>query len=135
MAATAARNAQMKEASPVSYKMGAVKIYKGTLVSLRSDGYAYPSRSGTSTDVFIGVADETVDNSAGSAGDKEILVRKTGTFVFAKGTAVIADVGIACYASADDTVTLTSTNNQLVGYACGLESSAALRVRIDLAAK
>jgi hypothetical protein len=135
MAATAKVDSQRKDSDLISYKMGAVKIYKGTLVVVRADGYAYPARNSTATDVFIGVAYETVDNSAGAAGDKEVLVQTTGTFVFAKTTAVIADVGLAHYASDDQTIYQTSANNQLVGYAVGLEDTGHLRIRIDTAVK
>ena len=134
-AATAPRDAQRKESDDVSFPMGAVKIWKGTLVSVRADGYLYPARSGTATDVFKGVAEETIDNSGGAAGAKECRVRKTGSFVFAKTAAVIADVGIAFYASDDQTLTATAANNQLVGYAENLISSSLLRIRIDNAVK
>jgi predicted RecA/RadA family phage recombinase len=136
MAATAARNAKRKDSDLVLYKIGAVKIYKGTLVSIQvADGYAYPARNGTATDIFIGVAHETVDNSAGSAGDKSLLVEKKGTYEFPKSTAVITDLGKPVYASDDQTLTLTSTNAQLVGYPVELIDSATLRIIIDAAVK
>lgn len=134
-AATSSRDGQRKAGDIAFYKLGAVKVYKETLLSLRSDGYAYPARSGTVGDIFIGVAVETVDNSAGSAGDKGVRVYKSGTFVFAKATAVIADLIAPMYASDDSTLTATTTNNQLVGYPVDLIDSATLRIRIDSAVK
>jgi len=123
------------EGEIVSYLMGAVKIPKGTLVSLRvADGYAYRSRAGTATDLFVGVAYETVDNSGGSAGDTHIRVQKTGIFEFAKASAVQADVGVAMYASDNETLTATATSNQLVGYPTALISASKLALRIDRAA-
>lgn len=136
MAATAARDSKRKAPDLVSYQMGVIKIYKGTMVSVRTDGYVYPARSGTSTDNFVGVAHETVDNTAGAAGDKRIRLEKEGTFVFLKATAAITDISVAMYASDDQTLTATSTNNQLVGYACDLDdpagvvSTTTLRVRL-----
>jgi hypothetical protein len=135
-ASTAAREDSRKDGELVSYSIGAVKINKGTFVSLRAaDGYVYPSRSGTSTDIFVGVAYETVDNSGGSAGATTIRVWKRGTFNFAKASAVQTDLVSPMYAADDQTMTATSTNNQLVGYPVGLVDSATLKVRIDLAAK
>lgn len=133
-AATAVIDSQMKEADIVSYFMGAVKIFKGTLVSVRADGYLYPSRSGTAGDVFAGVAGGTVDNSAGAAGATRILVWKRGTFVFTKATAVQTDVGVPFYASDDNTLTATTTNNQKVGVGVELIDSSHVRIRIDTAA-
>jgi hypothetical protein len=135
MAATAARDAKRKEADVISFKLGAVKVYKGAMGSKRADGYVYPSRSGTATDVFVGVFEETIDNSGGAAGDKSALVRRTGRYQFAKTSAVIADLAAAVYASDDITLTATSTNNQLVGYPTALIDSSTLEIDIALAVK
>jgi hypothetical protein len=56
------------------------KIYKGSLVSIDATGYAIASTDVAGTK-FVGVAYETVDNSAvGSAdGDLWIRVHRTGT--------------------------------------------------------
>lgn len=133
-ASTAAREARKKPGLLESYAMGAVKINKGTLVSLRAtDGFLYPARSGAATDQFVGVAYEGADNSAGMAGAVAIRVEKSGSYVVAKVSAVQTDLGGAFYASDDQTVTATPTNNQLVGYACELIDGANLRVRIDRA--
>jgi hypothetical protein len=136
-AATAVRDMKRKESDVVSYGMGIIKIWKGTLVSLRTDGYIYPSRSGTSTDIFVGVAYETKDNTAGAAGDKALRVHKVGTFSFVKATPAVTDNGVLFYASDDSTLTATSTNNQAVGvgvYDSDLPSGL-LRVRIDNSVK
>src|SRR5689334_4250219 len=99
MAATAAREAAKKEGAIQNYLMGAVKIWKGTLVSSRTgDGDAYPSRSGTSTDKFLGVAFESVDNSGGAAGDKSCRLYKEGSFVFSMTSPAQTDIGAAVYA-------------------------------------
>jgi|SRR5581483_671372 len=132
-ALAAAYEAKKKIAQRELYQMGAVKIWKGALVSIRTDGYLYPARSGTSTDIFVGVAYESKDNSAGVAGALSMLVEKSGSFVYGKAAAAITDIGTAFYASDDNNVTATSTNNQLVGYATYLESTTTLRIRIDRA--
>ncbi len=132
MAATAARDSQYKSGDIVSVPVGAAKIYKGTLVSVRvADGYAYPARSGTATDIFMGEAVETVDNSAGSGGEKNIKVRRRGSIVVVCSGFAQTDLGAIVYASDDQTVTKTSTNNQKVGKVS--EFISATSVRIDLA--
>ncbi|HOP81046.1 MAG TPA: hypothetical protein PLZ21_10825, partial [Armatimonadota bacterium] len=76
-ATTTARESKRKDGKLISLKMSNVKIPKGALVSINAAGYATNS-SDTAGETFAGVAYETVDNSAGSAGDKEIRVETTG---------------------------------------------------------
>lgn len=134
-AATVGRDPLRKESDVVAYKMGIIKVYQGTLVSVRADGYLYPARSGTATDIFVGVAEETKDNTAGAVGDISCKVKKKGSFVFAKASAVIADMGDPMYASTDQDLTATSTNNQLVGTVCDLIDASTVRLFIDTAVK
>lgn len=115
----------------VSYPMGAATtIYKGALVSVRSTGFAHPARSGTASDVFVGVAVETVANP-GAAGERRIRVLKRGTFVYTGTGFSQASVGLAFYAADDNILTTTATNNQLVGYCVEFISSTLIRIRID----
>jgi hypothetical protein len=132
-AATAAREAKRKAGEQQSYLVGATKIWKGTLVSARTDGYAYAARSGTTTDIFLGVAYESVDNSGGSAGDKRCIVDKEGSYEFTLSGAAITDIGSAVYALYDNEVTKTATYNQLVGYITELTGTDLVRVRINRA--
>jgi len=127
---------QAKEGNLIAYPVGAnVIIYKGALVSVRNNGYAYPARSGVSTDQFVGVAYETVNNSGGSDGAKVVRVLKRGTFVYNGTGFTQASVGAAFYALDDNTLTTTATNNQLVGYGVEYISSTKLRIRIDNAVR
>lgn len=96
MALTADRDTQRKDGNVESYPMGAVKIYKGDLVMINSSGYAIPGAD-TASCVFVGVAREQVDNSAGAAGDKNIEVWRKGAFLFAIAAATIASVGLVVY--------------------------------------
>lgn len=135
-AATAPREAAKKAGEIISYPLAAAtKIYKGTLVFVTAAGYAIPARTGTATDVFVGVAAETQDNTAGAAGALSLLVEKTGTFVLGKATAAQTDVGIAFYAADDNNVTATSTGAQLVGYGVAPVTASTLRIRINPAVK
>lgn len=130
---TGPREAARKEGKRKSYKQGAVNINKGTLVFVRTaDGFAYQARTNANTtDVFVGVAYETVNNVGGVAGAKSILVEKSGTFVFLLATTQVS-VGQPVYASDDQTLTLaSSTSVVLVGYIDEIIDSATVRIRID----
>lgn len=142
MAATAARDAKRKEGLRVSYQLPATgsTVYKGTLTSVRiADGCAYPARSGTSTDIFVGVAEETKSSngtgggSFAGAGGVSVHVLKTGVYSFIGSGFAQTDVGAQVYASDDQTVTKTATNNQFVGYVEEVISATEVLVRIDRA--
>lgn len=89
-------------------------IYEGAAVGENGSGYSRPLVAG---DVFQGFAIETADNSAGSAGDIDVVVKTQGKILLS-----IASIGItandraAVYASDDDTFTLTATSNSLIGF-------------------
>jgi hypothetical protein len=118
-----------------------VKILKGSLVAVNVSGYLVPIAHGTANLKFVGVANETVDNSAGSAGDKSLNVTKTGSFVMkaASGfTPALADLGKEVYANTDWEVQVSTsglTNLYKVGTIVSTETTstgaAGVRVRID----
>lgn len=135
-ASTGPREAQKKDSLVQYYLMGQVLINKGTQVVLQSDGYLYPLRTPSTvsaSDIFVGIAYETLDNSAGTAGGTGIRVYKTGSHVMNMTSPVQANVGQALYGVDDQTVSTTSTNAVLVGYATNLDGSATIRMRIDRA--
>jgi hypothetical protein len=124
----------------VSYKLSNVKVYKGALVGVNSSGYLVPMAHGTASLKFVGVANETVDNSTGSAGDKSVNVTKNGSFVMkAVGgyTPAIADLGKEVYANTDYEVQIATaglTNQYKVGTIVNVESTSTgasgVRIRI-----
>lgn len=135
-ALTGAYDPQDKPGALVRYRVGAnAVVYRGALVSVRSDGFAYPSRSGTASDVFVGVAFETVDNTGGAAGARSVRVCKNGTYVYNGSGFTQASVGQAMYVADDNTLTTTATNNQLVGYVVEVLSATQARIRIDSAVR
>lgn len=91
----------------------AVKIYNGSLVSIDSSGNARPARA-TSTDTVVGRATDTVDNTAGSAGDLNVEVEQ-GVFAWENSSSsdeiAADDVGKICYVVNDQTVALTSSSS------------------------
>lgn len=122
-----------------SFKVAAVNIYKGAMVGIAMEttsgipdtGYVTNLIVGnTNPYMFVGIAEETVDNSAGSAGDKEIQVRMDGVFRFSKATAVQADIGRQWSVSDNQTVQAPATKAALVGVAVGLPDSSHLDIRI-----
>lgn len=125
----------------VAYKQSNIKIYKGALVAVNSSGYAIPIAHGTASLKFVGVANETIDNASGAAGDKSINVTKSGSFVFkavSGFTPAIADIGKEVYANTDWEVQIATaglTNQYKVGTIVALENTstgaAGLRVRVD----
>lgn len=132
-AATSAREAKRKDGELISYKMNNVLIPKGALVSINAAGFA-ANATDAAGETFAGVAYETVDNSAGTAGDKEIRVCATGTFVFVDGggNGAVTDVGVQFNIVDNQTVTDAATTNSLKAGAC-VESIDAntVRLRID----
>ena len=116
----------------LSFLQGAENIYEGALVAINAAGYAVNAGDDANT-VVVGVADETVDNSGGSAGDTSIKVRRTGVFTFvAAWSAAQSDVNTLVYASDNQSVDLvgTTTNDVLVGRIVEVLSSS--KVRVDI---
>ena len=92
--------------------MAAVKIWRGSAIGVVSGtGYATPMLVATSNIVFMGVAEETVDNSAGIAGDRSIRVQMRGLVGFNSDTNINQSVvGTTVYfksGSDDNTVSAT----------------------------
>ena len=132
-ATTTAREARRKDGQIIAYPMAAVKIPKGALVNINTSGYATNSTDAAS-ETFAGVAYETVDNSAGNAGDLSIRVETTGTFVFVDGggNGAQTDVGVEFKISDNQTITDASTTNNIkAGIAVESISATSVRIRID----
>jgi hypothetical protein len=140
-ASAQAFDTERSEGQLVNFKMGAEKIYKGTMCMVNAAGFVVQVSDTATGDCFAGVAAETVDNSAGSAGDKVINLWQSGVFTFKHAGAARTDVGLPAFASlgvADAGQTVKSstegTHAMMVGKIVGVsaESSATrVRVRID----
>lgn len=111
-------------------KMGAVKIWEGSMVGLvRSTGYA---RGFTLGDAFRGHTKRTVDNSAGSAGDKRIETKR-GRYVLevALSGVAITDGSRRAPVFATDSGGLSLRAGQLVGFVLQYVSSGVALVEFD----
>ena len=110
-ALTAERDTKRRAGDRLSVPMAATKVFAGSLVCVSTaTGFATKGAVAT-TLVALGVATETVDNSAGAAGDKRVEIDRDGWFKFANSAAadLIArdDIGKDCYVVDDQTVALT----------------------------
>lgn len=103
-------------------------VFKGAFVSLKADGYLTPVVAG---DKLAGIAYEEADNSSGADGDKKVRVFTEGTFQHTLSGAAQTNVGDAVYASADDTLTFTSTSNTYVGFCVGVPEAGKIDLRLD----
>lgn len=130
--ATAPIRDNRSEGDVQSYPAAAVAIYQGTIVNVNSSGYADVGGDDAS-ETFAGIAAETVDNSGGSAGDKNVRVWKEGVFKLSFGaTATQATVGSVAYASDSQTVDLAAnlTNDVEVGTVVEFVDASTVRVKI-----
>lgn len=84
-------------------------IYKGALVSINAAGFAAPA-SDTAAETIAGIALETVDNSGGSAGDKNVLVISgvTASMLTAADLAQTS-VGVQAMVLTDNEVSIAAT--------------------------
>lgn len=106
-------------------------IYEGAAVGENGSGYARPLQA---NDPFLGFAEKQADNSNGSAGAIRVRVKTKGKIKASiSGLAVTANDRPAVYMSDDDTFTLTSTSNSLVGYVSRFDQSGVGIVEFDAA--
>lgn len=133
---TAPRYKGVAEGAQSYQKLGAYSVFEGSIV-LATGGYAgafVPAAS----QPYLGVALETVDNSAGSNGDKSILVAHTGVFSFKTSGATQADLGKLVYLDAGSSGTPISVttsdpgaNDVKVGRIIEVVSATEVKVRVD----
>jgi hypothetical protein len=126
MALIADRNTQMKDGDLLPVPMAAVKIFAGGLVAANATGYATPGAV-AATLTYLGRAEETVDNTAGAAGAKTVLVRFRKAFKWLNHGAdpvTQASMGKVCYIVDDQTVALTTggATRSAAGVVVGLDA-------------
>ena len=93
--------------------LGGEFMYEGAGVGIKSNGYAPALQTG---DKFAGFADERVDNTSGTDGQKTIRTKFKGTVVLPAPSGVsLTDVGSNLFASDDNTFTITSASTPYIG--------------------
>lgn len=108
-ATTEERNTKRRDGVQFSFPAAASAVLAGTIVVINASGYAEAASTATGK-IAVGVAEESVDNSGGSAGDLNVPVRR-GVFAFANSAdtdeITLADVGSTCYLVDNQTVAKT----------------------------
>lgn len=127
MALSAGRNAPVKGDTRVtSFKVAAsTTIYKGGMVAVDADGWLIPAADSAGIAV-VGVADETVDNSAGADGAKSCLVLNGVIGMNAGSTAPTqANIGRSVVVEDDEAVTTAAaaTNDIPAGTLMSIEGT------------
>ncbi|MBI3677388.1 MAG: hypothetical protein HY243_12315 [Proteobacteria bacterium] len=110
-ALTADRNTPRRDGFDRVFPVAAAtKIFGGAIVALNAAGNAVPGQTALAL-AAVGRCEQSVDNSAGAAGDQTAQVTR-GIFLFdnsAGGDAItLSAVGSPCYMVDDHTVALTS---------------------------
>lgn len=112
-ATTSARNTSRRDGVQISLPAAASAVLAGTIVVINSAGYAEAGTTATGK-VAAGVAEESVDNSAGSVGDLNVPVRR-GVFAFFNSASTdeiaLTDYDADCYIVDNQTVAKTSGTN------------------------
>lgn len=112
-------------------------IYKGGMVGITTAGYARPFATG---DFFAGHALETVDNSAGAAGDLRVPVRRGVYYASVPvfDSVTIANLGDPVWAVTDNHADLlktdpgtTKTTTDLVGYISDIDADGKIMIRFQ----
>jgi len=126
----------------VNYRLAAVNVYKGALVGVNAAGFLTPMSPGSADLKFVGVANESVDNGAGAAGDRAVNTTKTGAFVLKAASGfspTVADIGKVVYAASDWEVQASTaglTHAYAIGTITAIEPTfggePGVRVRIDI---
>lgn len=125
--------AKRQDGEILSYPvLASAVIYKGALLVDVGTGYAQPG-SGVAAYTFLGVAVEAVTGGT-TDGAVRVRVYKTGTFEYAKASAVAGDLGVKMYIHDDQTVGTSSTNTNFAGYCVDIVDGSTIKLRIDLAA-
>jgi len=100
---TADRNTDQKDVTLKSYPLATDIAYHGGMAVINSAGYAAPASDTAGNSRVIGVFDENVDNSGGSAGDKNVRVRSGRAFSLVGVALAQTDLGKTMYVVDDQT--------------------------------
>ena len=91
--------------------LGGEVIYQGAAIGLEvASGYVRSLQAG---DKFVGFAEDSIDASNTSDGEKSIRVKRRGSVTLELSGAAITDVGKSLYATDDNTFTLSSAGSSV----------------------
>ena len=103
---TAPRHDERQTGEILALPLAAVKVFAGSILTYNAAGYA---DVGDASEALAGVAIETVDNSAGAAGDVDVRVHRSGVFKFNAAGLTVADNGKAVQIGGDDNTVAIGT--------------------------
>ena len=113
-AITTDRSTQMRDGKLNGVKIAASTVIRGgVIVCANASGYAIEGIA-DATITCLGVSEEYVDNSAGAAGDKRVIVSRQRAVKLenhATDPVTQASVGKSCYVADNQTVAATSNTN------------------------
>lgn len=133
MALSADRHAPYTQGEDLALPVGANKqIYAGSLVCLDGTTRLAEPGSDASGKIFVGVAQQNVDNNPGNASAKTVLVKRKGLHLFPIASAAQTDVGKAVFVLNDGAVALSTgvSHSIYCGVIAALESSTSVWVDI-----
>ena len=91
--------------------LGGEVIYQGAAIGLEiASGYVRSLQAG---DKFVGFAEDNIDASNASDGEKNIRVKRRGSVTLELSGAAITDVGKSLYAVNDNTFALSSAGSSV----------------------
>lgn len=105
----------------------ATHIYKGGAVGVNAAGYLVPYTAAT---LFVGMAYEECDNSAGAAGAKSCMAYTVGDFVLPVTGIAITDAGRPVFATSDGDFSLSPTGGGQIGSVVAMHGTGLAVVRI-----
>lgn len=111
--------------------IAAGRVFQGSLLGLSANR----ARALVAGDTFLGISESDADNTGGAAGAKECDVVQRGQIIGATVAGSSAtSLNAIVYASADDTLTLTSASNTKVGFICRVNSDGTCDVQFAASA-
>lgn len=121
-----------KQADALSLPVKAsTKLFGMGMVCTDATGYAVKADDAANY-VFMGVAVAEADNSSGSSGDVNVLVKRNIVIPCKTTGATQASVGKVAYVTDDETVALTAPTNAVrCGVVVGYISATEVLVKID----
>lgn len=119
---------ELGDVNEVPVKGGAL-IYQGAAVGANTSGYAKPIQAG---DLFLGFAEDPVNNLNGSDGVKNVRIKKRGSILLDISGITLADINKSVYATDDNTFTLVATSAVYVGKISRIDASGSALVEFSL---
>ena len=137
--ATGPLNTIVRDGEIMPLALAAVKVYRGAAAAITTGtGYGLPLVTASyASQTFVGIFEETYDNSAGSAGGYFTTIRRKGCALFGQsGTTITAAyIGSKVYFTDDHTVSLSGSGSAIcAGTVAAVDANGGVWVDIEYAA-